>query len=27
VDKNDNVWVAISGNTFGFPPEGIDSRK
>src|SRR5262249_21966651 len=24
VDKNDNVWVAISGNTFGFPPEGID---
>ena len=24
VDKNDNVWVAISGNTFGFPPQGID---
>ena len=24
VDKNDNVWVAISGNTFGFPPTGID---
>jgi hypothetical protein len=24
VDKDDNVWVAISGNTFGFPPEGID---
>ena len=24
VDKSDNVWVAISGNTFGFPPEGID---
>ena len=24
VDKQDNVWVAISGNTFGFPPEGID---
>jgi hypothetical protein len=24
VDKHDNVWVAISGNTFGFPPEGID---
>ena len=24
VDKEDNVWVAISGNTFGFPPEGID---
>ncbi len=23
VDKSDNVWVAISGNTFGFPPEGI----
>jgi glucose/arabinose dehydrogenase len=24
VDKEDNVWVAISGNTFGFPLEGID---
>src|SRR6185369_8253117 len=24
VDKHDNVWVAISGNTFGFPPTGID---
>ena len=24
VDASDNVWVAISGNTFGFPPEGID---
>jgi hypothetical protein len=24
VDKDDNVWVAISGNTFGFPPKGID---
>src|SRR5689334_1751473 len=24
VDKQDNVWVAISGNTFGFPPTGID---
>src|SRR5579885_1946797 len=24
VDKQDNVWVAISGNTFGFPPQGID---
>jgi len=24
VDKDDNVWVAISGNTFGFPPTGID---
>ena len=24
VDKRDNVWVAISGNTFGFPPKGID---
>ena len=24
VDKSDNVWVAISGNTFGFPPQGID---
>jgi hypothetical protein len=24
VDKADNVWVAISGNTFGFPPTGID---
>src|SRR6185436_11051361 len=22
--KPDNVWVAISGNTFGFPPQGID---
>lgn len=21
VDKSDNVWVAISGNTFGFPPD------
>ena len=24
VDASDNVWVAISGNTFGFPPKGID---
>ena len=24
VDASDNVWVAISGNTFGFPKEGID---
>jgi hypothetical protein len=24
VDASDNVWVAISGNTFGYPPEGID---
>src|SRR5260221_2347650 len=24
VDKHDNVWVAISGNTFGSPPQGID---
>ena len=24
VDKSDNVWVAISGNTFGYPPTGID---
>lgn len=24
VDDSDNVWVAISGNTFGFPPEGVD---
>src|SRR5690349_4219558 len=23
VDKIDNGWVAISGNTFGFPPQGI----
>ncbi len=24
VDRRNNVWVAISGNTFGFPPKGID---
>jgi hypothetical protein len=24
VDESDNVWVAISGNTFGYPPEGVD---
>ncbi len=25
VDESDNVWVAISGNTFGFPPGGSTS--